>query len=202
MYLSVVQACKNIASLLMYLYTFRVIHHSLMYDLISTVLTRFEDADIEILLMLVKGCGQTLRSDDPSALRDVVTNSIKRAGDQKSQSKAKQVAEAVSTDASDVPVGLTRSDYLLEMLSDLKNNKLKFQDKDVTSNIQRVKRLVDGFMRERFKTSVPPPQTLKIAWKDLVGSTSKGRWWLGGNFSVGLEPSTLHLCTFVAPTAY
>lgn len=187
-----IAVCKNLAHLLMYLYSFKVIHHSLIYDLIQIVVERFEDGDIEILLLLVKGAGQQLRADDPAALRDTVTSAIKRASEIRSKAAATP-AKPVSADSGvvdgDIPAGLTRSDYLLELLSDLKNNKLKFQDRDVASNVQRVKRLVDSFLRERFKSAVPSPQHLKIRWADLVGSSSKGRWWLGGNFSAGLEPS-------------
>jgi len=85
---------------------------------------------------------------------------------------------AKSTGSSNV--GLSRVDYMLEVVADLKTNKLKLQESNMTTGVERVKKSLDTILRIRFKT-IPRPEQLRITWNDLVNNTNKGRWWLVGS---------------------
>jgi hypothetical protein len=69
--------------------------------------------------------------------------------------------------------GITRVDFMLETLADLKNNKLKMQDKDVNINVQRIRKMIEGNMKERFGV-YSAPDTIKIAWSDLISDKKSG----------------------------
>ena len=65
------QACNQVL-ILCYLYNFGVVHCSLLYDIIRNMIESFREIDIELLLLILSHCGRTLRSDDPSALKEIV----------------------------------------------------------------------------------------------------------------------------------
>jgi hypothetical protein len=94
---------------------------------------------------------------------------------------------------------------MLETLADLKNNKLKMQDKDSNGNVLRIRKQLENHLKERYG-SYTAPDVLKITWEDLtsdkkIGTLSQasknksrslinclllGRWWqLGSAFQMG-----------------
>jgi nucleolar MIF4G domain-containing protein 1 len=64
--------CLNCVTLLAFLYNYNVISCILVYDLIRESIKSLNELNVEIILLLVKISGNQLRSDDPSALKDIV----------------------------------------------------------------------------------------------------------------------------------
>jgi len=69
---------------------------------------------------------------------------------------------------------------MLELMTDLKLNKLRMQDKSMSTGVDKFKKPIDVVLKARFKT-VPQPEQLRITWKDLVSNPNKGKWWLVGS---------------------
>ena len=63
-------ACCNAALLLSHLYNFGAIHASLLYDLIRRLVSRFGEAELQMLIVVLRAVGGQLRSDDPEALKE------------------------------------------------------------------------------------------------------------------------------------
>nr|KAJ3419855.1 suppressor of glycerol defect [Polyrhizophydium stewartii] len=64
--------CTNFATLLAMLYNFGVVSCVLIYDIVRMSIASLSELDVEVLLRLLKLSGHQLRSDDPTALKDIV----------------------------------------------------------------------------------------------------------------------------------
>jgi nucleolar MIF4G domain-containing protein 1 len=65
--------CSNLIVLLSELYNFQVISCILVYDVIRSLLGNgISEFVVELLLKLVRNAGQQLRTDDPTALKDII----------------------------------------------------------------------------------------------------------------------------------
>jgi nucleolar MIF4G domain-containing protein 1 len=62
----------NYSSLIAFLYNFSQVNHRLIYDIIRKLLDSLTEANVEALLRILKISGSKLRSDDPSALKDII----------------------------------------------------------------------------------------------------------------------------------
>ncbi|KAG8624072.1 hypothetical protein KVT40_009048 [Elsinoe batatas] len=152
----------NLVSLLATLYTFSVISSTIIYDLLRHYISDLSETSTELLLRIVRTCGPQLRSDDPSALKDVVA----------------LISSKVSTmDKSQISV---RQSFMVETITDLKNNKLKSGLGASTTRaetITRMKKLL-GTLKARNTNRTSEP--LRITLSDLQNADKKGKWWLVG----------------------
>lgn len=62
----------NVVLLLAYLYDLGVVACGLIYDLVRKLLEDMGERDAELLVLLLRHSGPQLRSDDPSALKEIV----------------------------------------------------------------------------------------------------------------------------------
>ncbi|KAJ7773440.1 hypothetical protein B0H16DRAFT_1660470 [Mycena metata] len=153
--------CSNLIVLLSELYNFQVISCVLVFDLIRGVLdTDLSEFSVELLLKIVRNSGQQLRTDDPSALKDII--------------------QIVQNKLSDADEGLSsRTRFMVETLTNLKNNKIK---RNTTLNqggeaVERMKKFLSGLGKSRHVMAHEP---LRVSLQDLHSSESKGKWWLVG----------------------
>lgn len=151
--------CSNLVVLLSELYNFQVIACVLMYDLIRELLNQdFSEIGVELLLKILKSCGQQLRQDDPSALKDIVTLAQSKQGDNLN----------------------SRVRFMMETLTNLKNNKVKktaaaqHQGGDA---VDRLKKFLTGLGKKRHVQAHEP---LRVSLEDLRTAGEKGKWWLVG----------------------
>ncbi|KAJ3285504.1 suppressor of glycerol defect [Blyttiomyces sp. JEL0837] len=160
----------NLVTLICYLYSFGVVACPIVYDLIRECIQRMTELDVEIILKILRVAGQTMRSDDPSALKDIVT----------------LVNDAVMKDK--VLSQKSRVKYMIETIMDLKNNKKKLQKKlssstntasGASSDLQqdRLKKFITNFVRRR---SVSDREPLRVTMSDINSIQTKGKWWLVG----------------------
>ncbi|RDB25941.1 Suppressor of glycerol defect protein 1 [Hypsizygus marmoreus] len=153
--------CSNLLVLLSELYNFQVISSVLVFDIIRGLLrNELTEFGVELLLKIVRNSGQQLRQDDPSALKDII---------QTVQSKVSDKDEALSS----------RTRFMIETLTNLKNNKLK---RNATQNqgaeaVERMKKFLSGLSKKRHVLAHDP---LRVSLGDLHSAGTKGKWWLVG----------------------
>ncbi|KAI0775209.1 ARM repeat-containing protein [Trametes elegans] len=153
--------CSNLVVLLSELYNFQVISSVLMYDVIRTLLdgdlTEFK---VELLLKVARNSGQQLRQDDPTALKSII---------QIVHSKLPPDTHSLSS----------RTRFMVETLSNLKNNKVKKAAGQTAGNeaVERMKKFLSGLSKKRHVMSHEP---LRVSLEDLRSADTKGKWWLVG----------------------
>ena len=156
----------NLMLLLCYLYNFDVVHCNLIYDVIRELIKSFKEVDIELLLIILSHVGRSLRSDDPSALKEIVLDVQKRAYDSKHNSQQS-----------------SRVTYLVSAVVDLKNNKRRQQDVTFAEKTSQLRKVIG-----RIKTLVATnngnvrssDSSLRIRLKDILEAEGRGRWWRVG----------------------
>lgn len=167
---------SNYLLLLIYLYNFRTLHHSLITD-IMFLLAKVDrkngnddddkeigEFEIELLLCLVDHCGAQLRSDDPIGLKDVITCIKQRANN------------SINKDSA-------RVRFMLEAMTDLKNNKSRRLQSSNEEIVKKMRKWIGTI-----KTSMvckPGDLCLRVTLKDLLNAETKGRWWRAGASWIG-----------------
>ncbi|KAI8072311.1 hypothetical protein BC940DRAFT_251655 [Gongronella butleri] len=154
---------KNLLTLLIELYNFQVISCILIYDVIRSLIGQLDEQSVELLLKIVRTCGAQMRSDDPASLKDII-DAIH--------------VESNKRDAKSISV---RHKFMLETLTNIKNNKIKSSeasarqaDKDM---VTKMKRFLSGLEKKRATRSAEP---LRVSLDDIHAIDTKGKWWLVG----------------------
>ncbi|OSX58848.1 hypothetical protein POSPLADRAFT_1173112 [Postia placenta MAD-698-R-SB12] len=153
--------CSNLIILLSELYNFQVISCVLVYDVIRGLLDgELTEFQVELLLKITRNSGPQLRQDDPTALKSII---------QMVHSKLPSQANAMSS----------RTRFMVETLTNLKNNKLK-RNAGATPGgeaVERLKKFLAGLSKKRHVLAHEP---LRVSLDDLHSAESKGKWWLVG----------------------
>ncbi|EGF80076.1 hypothetical protein BATDEDRAFT_88499 [Batrachochytrium dendrobatidis JAM81] len=158
--------CTNFSMLLAMLYNFGVVSCVLLYDIIRMSISCLSELDVEVLLRILRLGGQQLRSDDPTALKDIVLL-VKDATSNMDQKKLS-----------------IRLKFMIETIMDLKNNKRKHMDQKVANQSQqdRIKKIVANISKRR---SMHGSEPLRVGLEDIRNIATKGKWWLVGSAWVG-----------------
>ncbi|TBU48862.1 MIF4G-domain-containing protein [Dichomitus squalens] len=152
---------SNLVVLLSELYNFQVISSVLMYDVIRALLEGdLSEFKVELLLKVARNSGQQLRQDDPTALKSII---------QIVHEKLPQDTRALSS----------RVRFMVETLSNLKNNKIKKAAGQMAGGeaVERMKKFLSGLSKKRHLMSHEP---LRVSLEDLRSADTKGKWWLVG----------------------
>lgn len=148
----------NLIVCLAELYNFGVISCVLVYDIIRQLFKEtIGELEAELLLKILRLSGQQLRQDDPLALKDIV----------------QMVLDNVAHRKGDLS---SRTRFMIETLTNLKNNKVKKSDTSAMETVERMKKFL-GTLSKRYHSSTEP---LRVTLSDLHSSESKGKWWLVG----------------------
>ncbi|KAI0784591.1 armadillo-type protein [Abortiporus biennis] len=153
---------SNLLVLLSELYNFQVISCVLVFDLIRDLLEgdKIEELKVELLLKIVRNSGYQLRSDDPLALKDIiqiVQEKVVQSGQQNGLS--------------------SRTRFMIETLTNLKNNKSKRQSNPGGDAVDRMKKFLGGLGKKRHVLAHEP---LRVTLSDLRSADTKGKWWIVG----------------------
>ncbi|AQZ09553.1 SGD1 (YLR336C) [Zygosaccharomyces parabailii] len=146
--------CSNLITLLAYCYNFGFISCKLIYDLIRYFVKSPNEFTTELLLKVVSISGPLIRGDDPSALKEIISDLLANVKSIKDQ-----------------PVRLR---FLLETMSDLKNNRLK--PSLLATGHQSVKKVLQNVIKLSSSSSEP----LQVTVDDIKSIDKKGKWWLVG----------------------
>ncbi|KAK0669736.1 hypothetical protein QBC41DRAFT_319141 [Cercophora samala] len=152
---------SNLITFISQLYNFQLIGPGLIFDYIRTLLDNLSELNAELLLRIVRMCGTTLRTDDPMALKDIVTlipGAVARHGEK----------------------NLTvRTKFMIETITDLKNNKLKAgagASAIVSEHTAKMRKTLGQLKARKLKATEP----LRIGLQDIRDADKTGKWWLVG----------------------
>ena len=151
----------NLMSVVSELYTFQVIGSNIVFDYIRFFLNELSEINTELLLRIVRAAGPQLRQDDPTALKDIVVllqKSVASVGQQ------------------NLPV---RTKFMIETISDLKNNKMKTGIAGASITRERTTQMKKqlGTLNSRNLKATEP---LRVGLKDIRDTDKVGKWWLVG----------------------
>ena len=163
------QIC-NLMLVLSYLYNYGIVHCSFIYDVIRHLIENFSEADVECLLILLSHCGRSLRSDDPTALKEIVLLVQKKKSEES------------------IRVSSSRTEYMVSAIMDSKNNKRKREDTVFTDKVSKFRKILGRVKSAASKMGVSKSTSeasLRITLKDIIQAETKGRWWKVGASWVG-----------------
>jgi nucleolar MIF4G domain-containing protein 1 len=154
----------NILAFMSNLYIFQAIGCDIIFDYIRLLLDNFCEENTELLLRIIRTCGQQLRHDDPSALKDIVLllqRSIAKAGGESKVS--------------------VRTKFMVETIMDLKNNRMKHglgASAMAAEHVTAMKKTLGTLAANSRNAKNTEP--LSIGLHDIRDSEKKGKWWLVG----------------------
>ncbi|KAL2752181.1 hypothetical protein ACRALDRAFT_1083721 [Sodiomyces alcalophilus JCM 7366] len=152
---------SNLVTVLSELYIFRVVGSKLIFDYVRFLLSDLSELNAELLLRVVRMAGPQLRKDDPLALKDIV--SLIRPA-------VTKVGEGNLS---------VRTKFMIETISDLKNNKIKAGSQDsatLNEHVTRMKKQLGAMDADKMKATEP----LRVGLEDIRNADKTGRWWLVG----------------------
>jgi nucleolar MIF4G domain-containing protein 1 len=152
----------NLLLIICYLYNFGVAHCTLLYDIVRDLIGNFREVDVEMLLLILSHSGRALRSDDPSALKEIVLLVQKAAADRIEKSSS-------------------RTEYMVAAMLDLRNNKRRKSDESFVERTAKLRKALGQIKSSTVanggsRTSEPA----KLSLDDIINAESRGRWWKVG----------------------
>ncbi|XP_048367432.1 nucleolar MIF4G domain-containing protein 1 isoform X2 [Sphaerodactylus townsendi] len=153
--------CENLLSLIGHLYNFYVVNSLLIFDILKKLAGTFSEQDIELILLLLKNVGFSLRKDDALALKELITETQKKAN-------------AVGKQFQDQ----SRVCFMLETMLALKNNdmrKIPGYDPEPVEKLRKLQRTLihnSGSGKEA---------QLRVSLESLLSADQIGRWWIVGS---------------------
>ncbi|KAK3101352.1 hypothetical protein FSP39_002929 [Pinctada imbricata] len=161
----------NVVLLISHMYNFKVIHSLLIIDVIRKFLVSFMEKDVELLLLILKNVGFSLRKDDAIALKEII---------QEIQSKAVAMDTSKSVDQS-------RVRFMLDTLLAIKNNNMRKIPNYDPDLIEQLKKSTRNVLRG---TTLGDGQ-LRISLDDLLHAENKGKWWVVGSAWEGRDKGVM-----------
>lgn len=165
------QEVINVTGLLGYLYSLNLVSSTLIYDIIKMKLIKNPtELKTDVLLKLIRSCGSKLRSDDQNALTSIIG--------ELSKSIKENESKGIKTS--------TRTRFLVDTITDLKNNRLKnLENENTTLMINRIKKQLGAINNSR---NLEP---IKVNLDDIENIEERGKWWLVGSAWKGNEAQGL-----------
>ena len=157
----------NCLSFLLYLYSYRVVSSQLVVDIMQLLVGPLDaevpEREAELLLLLFRQCGSQLRADEPLPLRSAHSLLTTKA-----RSQADSDTEG------------SRLAFLLDALTDLKNNKSRRGGSDAEEATKSLRRWIGTVKSGLGSTGGGAETMLRVSLEDLLEADSRGRWWRAG----------------------
>ncbi|KAI3641129.1 hypothetical protein MIR68_000859 [Amoeboaphelidium protococcarum] len=155
----------NMVSLLGHLYLMKVVGANLIYDFLTDCISGdnqqlLSEQRVEVVLKLLKICGGKLRSQDATGLKDFIILFNSRLS----------LSNGVQSE---------RLKFLVEMVNNIKNNKISKQSRGAEDRLSKLQR---NLLQKR---SINPHEPLRCSLNDILNVKSKGAWWIIGAPWVG-----------------
>ncbi|XP_070582668.1 nucleolar MIF4G domain-containing protein 1 [Erythrolamprus reginae] len=153
--------CENLLILIANLYNFYVVHSVLIFDILKKLVSTFSGKDIELIVLLLKNVGFSLRKDDALELREFVNEVQKKAN-----ATGKQFQDQ------------SRICFMLEIMLALKNNdvrKIPGYDPEPVENLRKLLRTLTH------NSSSGKDSQLRVSLESLLTADQVGRWWIVGS---------------------
>lgn len=155
----------NLLLVLTYLFIFHTASAPLLAQLLTLLVARFAEADVELFLEALRHGGFALRSEDPAALRDVLKAAHGR------------VKAALAAGGEGEP--LSRMRFLGEVVLDLKNNRVRSEVAQVQERGLQLRKWLNR-VAARTAGLDGTDRRVRLGWGDLMDIPERGRWWVVG----------------------
>lgn len=164
----------NCATFLSAIFTFQLVSSKLLFDLIRELINDLTESNAEVLLKIVRNSGNQMRSEDPTALKEIVL--------------------LVTSTSSSLPKEkiTPRMQFLIETITSLKNNKLTAANDDSVQMTVRLKKFLGNSIASK---AVDP---LQVSLDDIRSVDTRGKWWLVGSAWKGQEATVEPLADTMA----
>ncbi|XP_057377394.1 nucleolar MIF4G domain-containing protein 1-like [Daphnia carinata] len=154
----------NLILIVAHLYNFGLVTASLLKDILHMLAERFEEKDIEIILIILRTVGFGLRKDDPVSLKEIIFTLQTKAGQSTEQ-----------------PI---RIRFMLEILLAIRNNNMtKIPNFDL-SHTEHLRKILRSITKKGDALC-----KLNISYAELLAATNRGRWWIVGSAWMGQGPN-------------
>jgi nucleolar MIF4G domain-containing protein 1 len=166
----------NLALIICYMYNFNVVHCTLLYDIIRDLIAHSHlDVDVELLLLIIHHCGRTLRSDDPTALKEIVSL-VQQQSLEYNRSHPNQVS--------------SRNQCMVSAMIDLKKHKRRKHDQKYVDVVVQLRKVLGhikaSLTKSNTRSGASSDSSLRITLRDILDAPVKGRWWkVGASWSGG-----------------
>ncbi|KAM4706133.1 nucleolar MIF4G domain-containing protein 1 [Rhinophrynus dorsalis] len=153
--------CDNLITFIGHLYNFHVVESGLVFDILKNLVSTFSERDIELVLLLLKNVGFSLRKDDALALKELICEV---------QSKASDAGKKFQDQ--------TRVRFMLETMLALKNNDMRKIPGYDPEPVDKLRKL----QRSLVQSSTSGSDTrLRVSMANLMEADKVGRWWIVGS---------------------
>lgn len=71
--------CDNLFTIVAHLYNFHVVQSLLVFDILKKLIATFTEKDIELILLMLKTVGFSLRKDDALSLKELISETQAKA---------------------------------------------------------------------------------------------------------------------------
>ncbi|XP_043728651.1 nucleolar MIF4G domain-containing protein 1 isoform X2 [Cervus elaphus] len=153
--------CDNLFTIIAHLYNFHVVQSLLIFDVLKKLVETFTEKDIELILLMLKTVGFSLRKDDALSLKELITET---------QAKASGAGGKFRDQ--------TRVRFMLETLLALKNNDVRKIPGYDPEPVERLRKLQRGLVRGAGAGTDPE---LRVSWDSVLNAERAGRWWIVGS---------------------
>ncbi|XP_056375545.1 nucleolar MIF4G domain-containing protein 1 [Hyla sarda] len=153
--------CDNLITFIGHLYNFHIIDSRLVFDILKMMVSTFTERNIELILLLLKNVGFSLRKDDALALKELIC-------------EAQNKASAVDKKFQDQ----SRVRFMLEIMLALKNNdmrKIPGYDPEPVEKLRKVQRSLVHNSASGSDTR------LRVSLENILEADKVGRWWIVGS---------------------
>ncbi|XP_036617842.1 nucleolar MIF4G domain-containing protein 1 [Trichosurus vulpecula] len=153
--------CDNLFAIIAHLYNFHVVQSLLIFDILKRLIGTFTEKDIELILLMLKNVGFSLRKDDALSLKELISEA---------QTKASGVGKKFQDQ--------TRIRFMLETMLALKNNDMRKIPGYDPEPVEKLRKL----QRTLIRSSGSGKETqLRVSWESLLNAEQIGRWWIVGS---------------------
>ncbi|XP_013007744.2 nucleolar MIF4G domain-containing protein 1 isoform X3 [Cavia porcellus] len=144
-----------------------ILHHTvgieslLIFDILKKLVETFTEKDIELILLMLKNVGFSLRKDNALSLKELIT-------------EAQAKASAAGSRFQDQ----TRIRFMLETMLALKNNDMRKIPGYDPEPVERLRKLQRTLIRSAGSGS---ETQLRVSWDSILNAEQTGRWWIVGS---------------------
>ncbi|OQV20337.1 Nucleolar MIF4G domain-containing protein 1 [Hypsibius exemplaris] len=150
----------NVLLLWCHAYNFKILHASMIFDLLGELSARFNEKDIDMILLILRDVGFSLRKDDPAALKTLIE-----------QIQAKVTDKRITDPQMGARIG-----FMMDTVTGIKNNNMKKIPNYDPSEFEHLIKVFRSLIHKGHVMETP----LKISLTDLRMASERGKWWVVG----------------------
>ncbi|XP_032955135.1 nucleolar MIF4G domain-containing protein 1 isoform X1 [Rhinolophus ferrumequinum] len=151
----------NLLAIIAHLYNFHVVRSLLVFDVLKKLTGTFTEKDIELILLMLKNVGFSLRKDDALSLKELISET-----------------QAKASGAHGKFQDQTRVRFMLEIMLALKNNDMRKIPGYDPEPVEKLRKLQRALVRG---AGSGPETQLRVSWDSILNAKHTGRWWIVGS---------------------